>query len=110
VQTKGYSPPPVPSVTRSRSVGVATPKRHPPAKAAQRKRGIGASRPAKRAPVTPSLAPLEELLAVTKTPVPPADENEDKYLWLAGLAFAVLAAAGLSLHLLAARLLEVRVE
>jgi hypothetical protein len=60
-----------------------------------------------QAPVTVSLAPLKELLAATRVPLPlvRADDGRDTYLWLAGFAFALLAAAGLSLHLVSVRTL-----
>jgi hypothetical protein len=68
----------------------------------------------KPAPVKVSLAPLAHVLAAANTPLPvPAsssDGRKDPYLWLAGLAFAVLAAGGLSLHLLSVRVSHVRFE
>jgi hypothetical protein len=69
---------------------------------------------AKPVPVKVTLAPLAHVLAAANTPLPvPAsssDGGKDPYLWLAGLAFAVLAAAGLSLHLLSVRVFHVRFE
>jgi hypothetical protein len=69
---------------------------------------------AKPAPVKVTLAPLAHVLAAANTQLPvPTTSSEggkDPYLWLAGLAFAVLAVAGLSLHLLSVRTFHVRFE
>lgn len=54
-------------------------------------------------PVTVSLAPLGHILAAARLPAPPAPDEQDPYLWLAGLSFAVLAIAGLSLQALTVR-------
>jgi hypothetical protein len=67
----------------------------------------------KPAPVTVTLAPLAHVLAAAKVPLPAistSDGGRDPYLWLAGLAFALLAVAGLSLHLLSVRVFRVRFE
>jgi hypothetical protein len=58
------------------------------------------ARAAKSPPVTVSLAPLAHVVAAARIPLPATDEREEPYLWLAGIAFAVLAAAGLTLHML----------
>lgn len=52
-----------------------------------------------------SLAPLKELLAATQVtpPLVRGDDGKDRYLWLAGFAFALLAVAGLSFHFLSIR-------
>jgi hypothetical protein len=39
-----------------------------------------------------------------------ANERDDPYLWLVGIAFAVLAVAGLSLHRLSVRYFAPRFE
>jgi hypothetical protein len=54
-------------------------------------------------PVSVSLAPLAHVLAAARLPAPPAPDERDPYLWLAGLSFAVLAVAGLSLQVLTVR-------
>jgi hypothetical protein len=68
----------------------------------------------KPAPVRVTLAPLAHVLAAAKSPLPvlpsSSGDGNDPYLWLAGLAFAVLAAAGLSLHLLSVRVSHMRFE
>jgi hypothetical protein len=68
----------------------------------------------KPAPVKVTLAPLAHVLAAAKSPLPvlPSSSGggDDPYLWLAGLAFAVLAVAGLSLHLLSVRVSHMRFE
>jgi hypothetical protein len=56
---------------------------------------------------------MAHVLAAAKFPLPVAstsDGGRDPYLWLAGLAFALLAVAGLSLHLLSVRVFHVRFE
>ena len=60
----------------------------------------------KPAPVKVTLAPLAHVLAAVKTPAPAiitSSNDKEPYLWLAGLAFALLAAASLSLHFFSAR-------
>jgi hypothetical protein len=68
----------------------------------------------KPAPVKVTLAPLAHVLAAAKSPLPVAtsssDSGKDPYLWLAGLAFALVAIGGLSLHLLSVRVFRVRFE
>jgi hypothetical protein len=66
------------------------------------------------APVKVTLAPLAHVLAAAKSPLPVAtassDSGKDPYLWLAGLAFALVAIGGLSLHVLSVRVFHVRFE
>jgi hypothetical protein len=50
-----------------------------------------------------NLAPLQAILAAAQRPLVPVSNGRDRYLWLAGLAFAVLALAGLSLQVLSVR-------
>lgn len=67
----------------------------------------------KPATATVTLAPMAHVLAAAKFPLPVAstsDGGRDPYLWLAGLAFALLAVTGLSLHLLSVRVFHVRFE
>jgi hypothetical protein len=66
--------------------------------------------PAKAAPVSNWLAPLPRVVAAARIPSPAAGERDHPYLWLAGIAFAVLAVAGLSLHTLSMRYFEVEVR
>jgi hypothetical protein len=79
----------------------------------QRKRAVHRRAKRKPAPVTVTLAPMANVLAAAKVPLPvasPSDGGRDPYLWLAGLAFALLAIGGLSLHLLSVRVFHVRFE
>jgi hypothetical protein len=68
----------------------------------------------KPASVEVTLAPLAHVLAAAKTPLPVAtsssDSGKDRYLWLAGFAFALVAIGGLSLHVLSVRVFHVRFE
>jgi hypothetical protein len=57
-------------------------------------------------PVTITLASVPELAAAVKVPLPPSAEHGHPYLLGAGAAFALLALAGLSLHLLCVRSLK----
>ncbi|MGZ8696300.1 MAG: hypothetical protein ACXWZ1_02995 [Gaiellaceae bacterium] len=66
--------------------------------------------PAKAPPVSTWLAPLSRVVAAARIPLPAANERNHPYLWLAGIAFAVLAVAGLSLHMLSVRYLDLRFE
>jgi hypothetical protein len=50
-----------------------------------------------------NLAPLQAIVAAVERPVVSVSDGRDRYLWLAGLAFAVLAIAGLSLQILSVR-------
>jgi hypothetical protein len=80
------------------------------AKAVRRSRKQPVRHPAKAAPASTWLAPLPRVVAAAGIPLSAANEPDDPYLWLAGVAFAVLAVAGLSLHLLSLRYLELRFE
>jgi len=55
-------------------------------------------------PVKVTFAPFADLVASADMSLP-AGGHRDRYLWLAGIAFAFLAAAGLSLNLLSVRFL-----
>jgi len=62
-------------------------------------------------PVKVTFAPFADLAATADISLPAGDgSHRDRYLWLAGFAFAVLAVAGLSLQLLSTRFFQVRVE
>jgi len=50
------------------------------------------------------------VVAATGIPVQAANERDHPYLWLAGIALAVLAVAGLSLHMLTTRHFDLRFE
>jgi hypothetical protein len=78
-----------------------------------RKRAVHRRTKPKPASVTVTLAPMAHVLAAAKVPLPvvsTSDGGRDPYLWLAGLAFALLAVAGLSLHLLSVRVFHLRFE
>jgi membrane protease YdiL (CAAX protease family) len=67
--------------------------------------------PAKAPPVSTWLAPLPRVVAAAGSSLPaPANERDHPYLWLAGIALAVLAAAGLSLQTLSLRYYDLRFE
>jgi hypothetical protein len=101
-----YSPPayvaPRPAVQTSR------PKRQATAVRQHRKPAV--RHPAKAPPVAAWLAPLPQVLTAARIPLAAADERDHPYLWLAGIALAVLAVAGLSLHMLSMRYLDLRFE
>jgi hypothetical protein len=59
--------------------------------------------------VTITLASVPELVAAVEAPLPSADEHGHPYLLGAGAAFALLALAGLSLHMLCVRSLRTSV-
>jgi hypothetical protein len=61
-------------------------------------------------PAAISLAPIAHVLAAARIPLPPAPDEKHPYLWLAGLAFAVLAVAGLSLQVLSVRYFRVELQ
>jgi hypothetical protein len=95
-------------VTRAKTHRVLKKAAHKPRKHVVHRR----AKP-KPAPVTVTLAPMAHVLAAAKVPLPvtpTSDGGRDPYLWLAGLAFALLAVAGLSLHLLSVRVFRVRFE
>jgi hypothetical protein len=50
-----------------------------------------------------NLAPLQAIVAGAQRPLVPVSDGHDRYLWLAGSSFAVLALAGLSLLMLTMR-------
>lgn len=95
---RSYSPPVSRPTTR-----VATPKpvQRPKVVHRQRKKPKPVHRPVKPEPI--SLAPIAHIVAASRLPLPSANDEERPFLWLAGLAFAVLAIAGLSLQLLSLR-------
>jgi hypothetical protein len=101
VRSRSYSPPPV-SASRV----------HRSAKVVHKKRSHVVQRHAqpKPAPARVSLPPTKAIMAAAEIPLPSADADKDPYLWLAGVALALVAVAGLSLQLLSARFLQARGE
>jgi hypothetical protein len=94
--TRSY-PPSAPVVTpRKATQRSAKPKR--------KAKVVRKQRPRREAPVvTVSLAPLAAVIAAAGVP-PAADrDSQEPYLWLAGVAFAVLAVAGTGLVMLTQR-------
>jgi hypothetical protein len=94
--TRSYAPS-APAVTpRQATQRSAKPKRKP--------KVVRKQRPRREAPVvTVSLAPLADVIAAADVP-PAADrDSQEPYLWLAGVAFAVLAVAGTGLVMLTQR-------
>ena len=102
-----YTPPA--SVTPRPAVQTSRPKRHAKAVRHHRKQPV---RPiAKASPVSSWLAPLPGVVAAAGISLPaPANERDHPYLWLAGIALAVLAVAGLSLQTLSLRYYDLRFE
>jgi hypothetical protein len=107
VRTPSYSPPVTPTpVTPSRSTPIHKAK-HVRAKKVARKRVVD-RRAAAPKPVKVTFAPFANLAATAEISLSAeSGGNRDRYLWLAGLAFAVLAVAGLSLQLLSTRFFQV---
>ena len=103
VRTRSYTPPAVTSSPRRVTPAYKRPTVHRHARVVHKKRKPVVHRHAKPAPVTVSLAPLADLLHAIQAPLPATTRHRDPYLRLAGLAFALLAASGLSLHALSVR-------
>jgi hypothetical protein len=94
--TRSYTPPAV--VTPRQAVKPVRTKPKSKAKVVRKQR------PRREAPVvTVSLAPLAEVIAAAGVPPAVSRDSEDPYLWLAGVAFAVLAVAGTGLVMLTQR-------
>jgi hypothetical protein len=73
-------------------------------KPASKAKVVRKQRPRREAPVVAvSLAPLAEVVAAAEVPPPVNRESREPYLWLAGVAFAVLAVAGTGLIMLTQR-------
>jgi hypothetical protein len=105
---RSYVRPSTPAATTHAAQGtarVSTPTHNRPVKVVRKKhrRHVIAEKPR---PVTITLASVPELAAAVQAPLPPADEHGHPYLLGAGAAFALLALAGLSLHLLCVRSLR----
>jgi hypothetical protein len=101
-----YTPPA--SIAPRPAVQTSRPQRQ--AKAVRRSRKQPVRHPAKAPPASTWLAPLPRVVAAAGIPLSAANERDDPYLWLAGVALAVLAVAGLSLHMLSMRYFEPRFE
>ena len=83
------------------------PPRHPTkhqTKAVQKKRTHAAASRTVSPPFTVNLAPLQAVVAAVERQVVPGSNGRDRYLWLAGSSFAVLALAGLSRLMLTMRI------
>jgi hypothetical protein len=89
---------------------VQTPRPHQRPKAVQHHRKQPVRQPAPAPPASAWLAPLPEVLTAARAPLTVVSGRDHPYLWLAGLAFAVLAVSGLSLHVLSARYFDLRFE
>lgn len=101
-----YTPPA--SIAPRPAVQTSRPQRQ--AKAVRRSRKQPVRHPAKAPPASTWLAPLPRVVAAAGIPLSAANEPDDPYLWLAGVAFAVLAVAGLSLQMLSMRYFDPRFE
>jgi hypothetical protein len=101
-----YTPPA--SITPRPAVQTSRPQRHSKSARPHPKQPV--RHPAKAPPVSTWLAPLSQVVAAAQIPLPAVTERGHPYLWLAGLAFAVLAVAGLSLHVLTVRYFDLRFE
>jgi hypothetical protein len=73
-------------------------------KAVQTKRTRAARSRSVSPPFRVNLAPLQAIVAGAQRPLVPVSNGHDRYLWLAGSSFAVLALAGLSLLMLTMRI------
>jgi len=101
-----YTPPA--SIAPRAAVQTSRPQRQ--AKVVRRSRKPPVRHPAKAPPASTWLAPLPRVVAAAPIPLSAANEHDDTYLWLAGVAFAVLAVAGLSLQMLSMRYFDPRFE
>jgi hypothetical protein len=104
------SAPVAPARTFKPSVPSASPPaaRKPRAVERQPKRSV--SHAAKALPVSTWMPPLSRVVAAARTPLPATNGRDHPYLWLAGIALAVLAVTGLSLHMLSMRYFDLRFE
>ncbi|MGZ4367812.1 MAG: hypothetical protein ACXVE1_02605 [Gaiellaceae bacterium] len=73
-------------------------------KAAQKRRTHSAGTRTVSPPFKMNLAPLQAIATGAERPLVPVSNGHDRYLWLAGSSFAVLALAGLSLLMLTMRI------
>jgi len=110
---RAYTPPvrtytPPASIAPRPAVQTSRPRQR--AKAVRHHRTQPVRQPAKAPPVSSWLAPLRRVVAAAGIPVPAADNRDHPYLWLGGIALAVLAVAGLSLHMLTMRYFDLSFE
>jgi len=110
---RSYTPPartyaPSAPIASRPAVQTSRPPQRP--KAVQHHRKQPVRQPAKTPPASAWLAPLPEVLTAARSPLTGVGGRDHPYLWLAGLAFAVLAVAGLSLHRLSVRYFDLRYE
>ena len=108
-----YTPAPrtyTPPTSVAPRAAVQTSPQQRQAKAVRRPRKRAVRHPAKAPPASTWLAPLPRVVAAAPIPLSAANEHDDPYLWLAGVAFAVLAVAGLSLQMLSMRYFDPRFE
>jgi hypothetical protein len=99
---------PRPSIAPRAAVRTSRPQ--PKAKAVRHQRKQPVRPPTKAPPVSTWLAPLPRVVAASVIPFPTTNERDHPYLWLAGIAFAVLAVAGLTLHTLSMRYFDLEVR
>jgi len=110
---RSYTPPArtyAPAAPIASRPAVQTLRPHQRPKAVQHHRKQPVRQPAKTPPASAWLAPLSEVLTAARAPLTEVSGREHPYLWLAGLAFAVLAVGGLSLHALSVRYFDLRFE
>jgi len=106
VQT--YAPPATP-VVGGQAVQPRPTSRPQPAKDVHKRKAV--RRHVAPKPVKVTFAPFANFVAAPNLSLVTSDDRDrTRYLWLAGFAFAVLAAAGLSLHVMSVRLFEVGTE
>ena len=110
---RSYTPPartyaPAAPIATRPAVQASRPHQRPKAVRHHRKQAV--RQPAKAPPASAWLAPLPEVLTAARTPLAGVSGRDHPYLWLVGLAFAVLAVAGLSLHRLSVRYFDLRFE
>ena len=90
---------PSPTIVRP----AATPKAEPHVKTVRRHRTARRRPVVKAPPASAWLAPLAEVVRAGQAPLPATGNQDQRYLWLAGIALATLALAALSLHVLSVR-------
>lgn len=116
VHRPAYTPPavvtpapvvPVHRVQTRHAAPRAHPKPRPHKVVHKRRRHHVAAKPVAPKPVKVSFNPFANLVASSGLLATSGDNGDrGRYLWLAGFAFAVLAAGGLSLHVLSVRVLQ----